>query len=468
MSDAALLAVDDLRASQPAKALEGYLHHAEAIAPGDARVAWILEQPPRVGDPRLIGLLTRVVEAEPPVPARRKAAYTLASHVIEVGEDCERFHRLVLADPEGRHDMLWRRCCANLAQHYRIAGRLLEALVLAGRAREVGRAAGDDIVVAAASMHRCAVFFTMGDRERYASALTKFGLALERADGHPHHAMLSLLLTGYRAQLADLTGEIEEGLTLYERFDVQAAALPGAEDFRSEAWIYHARLLTRAGRFQQAGDLLLRARQARLEAPLPPVELEFECLRLAQAERGPVRAIPQARALLRVLAETPDELSAGMRFDFGARIARLLREEEEARDVVRTALELASQAALERILDLDRRLEALPAEAEPSPEDHAAFAAWRERFQEEHGVLLGTIAEHLQAGEAEAALLLVDDGRIAVCAWCQRVRTAETRWLPLGSFLPRGDQMELTHCICPPCRERTFGPAAQSPATPSS
>ena len=461
MSDAVLSAADALREARPEDALDTYLDHEAEIAVGDARVRWILAQPPRVEDPRLAALLTRVAAEAPEASLRREAAYVLASRV-RLG-DSERWYRAVLAEPEGRHDDLWRRSCVNLAQQYRLQGRLLEALVLAGRAADVAREAGDDIALAAAYMHRCAVLFAVGDRERYAAELTSFGLALERAEGHPHHPMLALLLTGYRAQLADLTGAIEEGLALYETFDRMAANLPGAETFRSEAWIYHARLLTRAGDFERAGALLLEARRERVDASLSPVELEFECLRLAQAQRGAVRSLPQARALLRLLDDENEAIGAGMRFDFGARMARLLRDEEGAGGIVREALELASQAALERILELDRRIEALPAEAEASPADHAVFAAWRTRFQVEHEVLLATIAEHLHAGEADAAQLLVDDGWIAVCAWCQRVRTAETRWLPLGSFLPRGDQVQLTHTICPPCRARAQDGAEATP-----
>ncbi len=139
----------------------------------------------------------------------------------------------------------------------------------------------------------------------------------------------------------------------------------------------------------------------------------------------------------------------------GACLGVALGESERALRAGREALDRMAAAVLLSLEHVDECARWLP---EPTPaigDDAAPLSRARKQFLREQKTLLGRVARLLEshAGSRVRALLVHPEkaGLVVICAWCERVRTAEEVWLPIGHFLPRSGPFEVTHGMCPPC-----------------
>jgi hypothetical protein len=90
------------------------------------------------------------------------------------------------------------------------------------------------------------------------------------------------------------------------------------------------------------------------------------------------------------------------------------------------------------------------------PDDAAALARFRARFQDERRALLDSVAQLLRAeaaaGRPVAFAHNADNGWVAICAWCLRVRPDGGAWVAVGHFVPAHDEsLRVTHGICGEC-----------------
>lgn len=410
-------------------------------------------------DASIDDFLRRVLDECVDTGTRRLAAIRLLhmqAGSLDADEE-EALHRIVLASAWQEGDEAWLRSAVNLAQVYRGAGRQFECIVLARRAAAVAGDHLDGLARAAAHMHLASCLGALEDIPRQTLALDAFEEALDAARLTGRHRVLRCTLYSMRASVEAQHGHLEaalEWLRAQERIHV---TLPGVGSAIAELHMQRAIFLTMLGRVERAKASLTAARACGLERPdYLVLQATVETQYALQAD-GPKHAVPQARAALELLEPGALPIGHGVRLKFASQLGRLLMDECDAFQEGRRAFDLAATAALGRIRELDGVLDDLPAGAAPSREDFKILADFRRRFTQHQKELFALVAEKLRAGMDDLGDLVVSESMIALCAWCQRVRSAQTgKWLPIGHYVPAGDQFALTHGICPGCRDAEF------------
>jgi hypothetical protein len=214
-----------------------------------------------------------------------------------------------------------------------------------------------------------------------------------------------------------------------------------------------AEVLAAAGRFAEAARGLEEAE------PAPEAEsLAQGIVRLQVAAHLDSEAAVEKGAIAlieRLDTQGRELLPPGRLMHLAESVGRILTEHGQATRLAHRAFELAGEAALLRMGELDGFLRELPHLRHASPEDREMLAAWRERFVAAHGGLLDAVAD-LFGNDSGAATRLTPPGRsdppiVCMCAWCRRIRGPEGAWIPLRRFeAPRG-RFVLTHGICEAC-----------------
>jgi DNA-binding response OmpR family regulator len=69
-------------------------------------------------------------------------------------------------------------------------------------------------------------------------------------------------------------------------------------------------------------------------------------------------------------------------------------------------------------------------------------------------LLLSTVRRQLADARREVEEL---EGVLAVCAACKRVRDEGPDWVDMEAYVRRLSGREITHGVCPECRERLYG-----------
>lgn len=116
--------------------------------------------------------------------------------------------------------------------------------------------------------------------------------------------------------------------------------------------------------------------------------------------------------------------------------------------------DLVASAIVLRIAQLEAGLRNLP-ELGLSTDAAEELAGYRRGFLREQRTLLTHVAALFEtSAELRQSLSrAVSEGFVALCAWCERVRSDGRTWLPIGHFVPRDGSPKLTHGICPACAE---------------
>lgn len=231
-------------------------------------------------------------------------------------------------------------------------------------------------------------------------------------------------------------------------------ALGGMSALRALEWtVLRVRALAGRGRAAEA----LRAADAALAGAARP----DDALDLA-VERGVIAlgaGAPPDDGLVGLVARlargTPEQPRTATRARLAVRLAEALLATGHS-VAAHAVYDVAAALSLERLVDLERFSQVVPALAQPHPEDLALLEAYRRRMAGRARVLAGAVAGLLTTSAREtrsAALLAADAGFLAVCAWCQRVRLKDGRWLSVQQFLPLAPAgpLQLTHGLCPAC-----------------
>jgi hypothetical protein len=253
---------------------------------------------------------------------------------------------------------------------------------------------------------------------------------------------------------AQARGRPSDALALLETEAPGGAS--GLHALRSDGWreMARARSLTELGRLDEAAALIDATRSlAADDGPMRVQHLELEAIcaaRQGDARRSlactdAILAVPQA-TLLRLLG-------TGGTLELLVRLAKELRSHGHDR-LARQALDCAATCAVERIVETERAVRALPELAQVSREDFELLGRARMRYAGEHRDLLRSLARLFEgaAARGEPWLDALRSGDQAlVCAWCERVRARGGVWVPVGHYLPREGPLLMTHGICSDC-----------------
>lgn len=302
-------------------------------------------------------------------------------------------------------------------------------------------------------------------RDRFAALVVQCG-PRQRGRAAPPTARLDALLALARGDVAGALGFHDEERRAW-------AATIEISPRQELAWhALRVRLLVALGR---PADAVAHGRAAATTwAPhdTRALGLRVETLRAALVAPDATGVETELGAALEALASgTPSETSAADRSRLALDLAETLvatRHEAEAR----RAYDAAAAASLARLAELDRFTRTFPSLVRLAPDDRAALEAFRVRSADRHRALAAPLARLLEAavraGHPVASLLHNEHGLTTVCAWCQRVRLADGRWLTVQQFLPlapTGD-WPLTHGICEECRPALEADLERSLARP--
>ena len=306
-----------------------------------------------------------------------------------------------------------------------------------------------------------------------------------------------------RQRIAQSLSALDETRELVDRAVEQvedaAAATPDALAWPFRAWVFAARadLALKRGEAEEATQAL-----ARLESSVPeglplssaPGFVEERAAAVALAHGRPEEALERVTAAARARGLPPEEDGALARLVLRAHVS--LGDLDEARRVARArldaienaahrgapgaglrarhALELAetlvaelgdgeesqraaavaAREAARRIVELDACVREVREIAEADPKDLDRLAVHRERYATRLGVLGTALARAVVSGperSEEIAALFPEGAWISLCSGCASAKTAEGRWIPVGHWIPRKQNLHVTHGICDRC-----------------
>jgi len=370
---------DRLRDEAPAKAVELYARLRSQIGPRDGdRLGWLARCR---GLPQELAGIFRGGLQLGGSRVRLACAYALGSLARNRGDtgDAERWYTRAFAEaPPGVDDDLRLRAGANLAQVYRTTQRVFEALLLARHVAAEADRVGHLPARAAAWLHVVGAYNDILEPARMASALERFGAAVRDLD-RPWAKTLRALHYGYAAQLAHATGDPEAALEQLDGFLEIAEAEPELKPYALEAHVHRASRLIEMGELEDADESLRRARAGQLSRPDFDILIETVAAHLTAKRDGNAAARQRVRDLLDELRAKRDVLGTGAVLRFATDLVALSvagsAEDEEAR-----ALE--AQMASERVAEIERCLDHLPAPVEATDDDLALLRQQRERLEQ--------------------------------------------------------------------------------------
>lgn len=372
----------------------------------------------------------------------------------------EAAYRQALAATRGTGAVPERAALANLARLCADDGREFEALAFAIPAARLCASAGDAWGEALAHLHLANVLHNIEDYARVPAELRAVEMLLPALDS-ARATRLRFSLAIHRARLVASLGDVGSVA------DVLAAAEASHHAALGEAlparlrWLVSVGSLLTAGRFAEASAGLadMPPREGNVRKDLEVDELRVRCLLGTDIHAG----AEAARALLHDLAAAPwPSVGAAWRLRMTSEIGAALPDTPEVADVSRQAWTMAGEAIVRRILELEECVRHLPELADTTSPVLERLVEYRERFRERHEAVMRAVAAVLPWPPAE---LPVDDtpGCIVVCAWCTRVRGTAGLWVPIGQYLPAGDQAyAVSHGICPACLTTAGGSPAHA------
>ena len=133
-------------------------------------------------------------------------------------------------------------------------------------------------------------------------------------------------------------------------------------------------------------------------------------------------------------------------FDIVGAVALDSAEDAPARHVVEV---------LRRHAEVEAQHRELPELADSTEEDWTVLDEYRERLKTTRGELLTHVARAWKPGHPTFDAVVFLD-QLRACAWCRRIRTLDGAWIPMAEHIPSDPRVEITHAICPECRDRHF------------
>ncbi len=81
----------------------------------------------------------------------------------------------------------------------------------------------------------------------------------------------------------------------------------------------------------------------------------------------------------------------------------------------------------------------------------------RKQVEFEREDLIKQLGKTLTEKEALIAEIKLLRGLLPICSACKRIRDSEGRWWPLDVYVEKRGQAQLTHSICPDCKDVLYG-----------
>lgn len=364
--------------------------------------------------------------------------------------------RTLLTEARGRHVGNHARALSTLTTLYGRAGRYLEAHTLGVHlvllARSMGPAADQPLAFALARV--CGALSQLRIEDALGEALAELREVLDRQPTPFDHLELEYHVAA--SVHATLLGDAAKARGHIEAYRRILGTLKAPDTvYRWALTMADARVTLLEGRPAEARALLAQLGTG-VRAPefghLQTLVLEVEIgAALGEAEPS-VRA---GRAALERMAgvDRGSFLSADVVHQ-GGLLARAFERLGEV-ELAHQAYDRMAAAVLVSLEQVDECARWLPELGPATGEDMAPLSRARKKFLREQKALLGRVASLLESqGKSRVRALLVHPekaGLVAICAWCESVRTSEDLWLPIGHFVPRSGPFEVTHGMCPPC-----------------
>ncbi len=485
------------------RALELYRAHVAAIDPrspeGRARLNWILSTV-AAHDPAFAPALRSAAEhADDPDLALRAAVVASAVDVSEERyDDAEQILKRALRASRGEHPGAEIGAALGLTRLFRIQRRLFEALVMSRRALDLAQAVGDAWAEAVALQYLGSTLVELSDWCSLERCVDALAAVAPRLDKDRRGLVLRAIAT-LHIVLEPASDDLVAARAALGRWLAGPFHAWQVPDVERQTALYEARALLIERRPTEA--LALVSQHGAFDAPpedaggprgwnsdaLFDAELALRC-RIAVHESahpadGPADCTAgcDGGAIAAAALEWIDAVEThGVGVLGTARVVTLVGHLAEslttvpaAEPATSRALDVAARAALRRIYELEscvRDLDELRA-GPATAQDEERLTAYRLRFAKGHEEVLNTLALDLERqgatragddpGDYGAIQILTDiadpDGALCICAWCLRVRMAQSTWLPLGHYVPKAPALHVTHGMCPTCAT-TFKP----------
>lgn len=384
---------------------------------------------------------------EPEAAIRQGVAHEKAGELSAA----EALYRAVLDEARGSGNPHERAACLNLARLSANDGREFEGLALSYRASALAASAGDGWSVSLARQHLATALFGIEDYERVARVLDQVRSGL---DGLPpdQRARARLSLTLHHARLAAALGDVRNADAALEAANEASLVATGGPVSPRVAWFVHVVSRNASGRHADAEPWFASAPPAEgiVRRQLEVDEQRTYCL---VGLRPRTDGVAAATALLTALRDAPsDTVGCAWRLRVASRVGTALSASLGPCDAARLAWDIAGQALLSRVAQLDACVQSLPEVATVDRAVYTLLAEYRVRFRRQHERLLREVQDALSQAPIGAPLLDVSDGHVVVCAWCARVKAAAGHWMPIRQFLPPDDGgFVVSHGICLDC-----------------
>ncbi len=414
----------------------------------ESRVAWLLRHQ-RGADPLLEDL------------ARASAATTPGSDVWFYGHlRVAQFERVEgrLADACGRLTELVRlvaddephrpgRAGAALALILFQQGRALESRFVSLRAVEHLEQTTDAVALGRALQTLANVHVDFREREHYEACRARID-EIVRPLSPSEQQYLAGQDRILRMSATSELGQFDEAIELV--LEIEHALPRHAATLRCQ----RAYLLVRLGRAEEARALYEQVVAAGDAPPVLNLRLPTTRVLCAIALDPTDKARQELTAYLAKVAASRDE-AAGSRLELLRGVIEILHEHDELESGRKAAYDLAAEATLERIAEID----AFSREAAPglklSPEERANLGTLQDTFVRDHAELRQAIVEQIENDRLRGVRVPGDwyDGTfLTLCAWCKRVAQPNGAWSPFGGMLPADGELRLSHGLCADCR----------------
>jgi len=360
-------------------------------------------------------------------------------------------YRGVLDQTRGSGSPHERAACLNLARLCANDGREFEALALSYRAVALSVSAGDAWSVALARQHLATALHGIEDHDRAARVLDLIEAGLDALE--PAQAVrVRLSLSLHRARLAAARGDVDAASAALETAEAASRVARGEPVSPRIAWFVRVVSLNAAGRFAEAESWLAAPppSDGLVRRQLEVDEQRTVCLLGLRPETDGVAAA--ARLLAAVRDAAAETVGCAWRLRIASAMGTVVSARLGACETARLAWDVAGQALLSRVAQIDACVRTLPEVASADRAVHTFLAEYRVRFRRQHERMLREIRAGLERVPVGAPFLEIRDGHVVACAWCARIRSATGHWMPIRQFLPPEDEgFAVSHGICQEC-----------------
>lgn len=435
---------------------EGLARHIDpATAAGVDRMRWIVREAPEL-TPGLEPLLRRMAESLPHQELRREAAIAVGTCFLLDGESgrAEAYLRRQLAIVRGTGRIAEYAAALRLTHVFTCQHRIFECLVLGRRVVELAQALRPAVDQAAAWNRLAYGLLSIDAWDEIEHAIASMEKLLPLVAPN-HRQRVAVWIAAVRANRALQQNDYDEALDQLDFIEVSIDATEGGPRALRPIHAWRGDVLWQAGRPQAATHELERA----LETTPTDDVVAFRARHLLACCRVSLGDLPGARLLAvasleRLRSGLETEFGTGTLIQLGSRLGEVLTSCGEL-EQARTAYDLAGHSAVQRLVELDECVQALPELSTDEEHDRRLLAEIRALHINAHRELLESVARVFEraivAGEPWARNLLDADGQVQLCAWCHRYRTSRGVWVPGGQYLAAHPRGRLTHGMCPDC-----------------